>query len=67
MRKGPASCRAFRAPGPVSVESQGLRDSFWMQGMQAGFNAVYDCIKAFSETDQTDDLEVRRADARHPG
>jgi non-heme chloroperoxidase len=37
--------------------SQGLRDSFWLQGMQAGFNAVYDCVKAFSETDQTDDLK----------
>ena len=36
--------------------SQGLRDSFWKQGMEAGFKAVYDCIKAFSETDQTDDL-----------
>jgi non-heme chloroperoxidase len=36
--------------------SQGLRDSFWRQGMQAGINAVHDCIKAFSETDQTDDL-----------
>jgi non-heme chloroperoxidase len=37
--------------------SQGLRDSFWRQGMLAGFNAVYDCIKAFSETDQTEDLK----------
>lgn len=36
--------------------SQGLRDSFWLQGMQAGFKAVIDCIKAFSETDFTDDL-----------
>ena len=36
--------------------SQGLRDSFWLQGMQAGFNAVYDCIKVFSETDLTEDL-----------
>ena len=36
--------------------SQGLRDSFWLQGMQAGFKAAYDCVKAFSETDQTDDL-----------
>ena len=36
--------------------SQGLRDSFWLQGMQAGFKAVVDCIKAFSETDFTDDL-----------
>jgi non-heme chloroperoxidase len=37
--------------------SQGLRDSFWAQGMQAGLKAVYDCIKAFSETDQTEDLK----------
>ena len=37
--------------------SQGLRDSFWRQGMQAGFNAVYDCIKVFSETDLTEDLK----------
>src|SRR6266545_3549898 len=37
--------------------SQGLRDSFWLQGMQAGFNAVYDCIKVFSETDLTEDLK----------
>ena len=36
--------------------SQGLRDSFWLQGMQAGFNAAIDCIKAFSETDFTEDL-----------
>ena len=36
--------------------SQGLRDSFWLQGMQAGFKAVFDCIKAFSETDFTADL-----------
>lgn len=37
--------------------SQGLRDSFWLQGMQAGFKAVVDCIKAFSATDFTDDLK----------
>lgn len=37
--------------------SQGLRDSFWMQGMQAGLKAVYDCVKAFSETDFTEDLK----------
>jgi len=36
--------------------SQGLRDSFWLQGMQASLKAVYDCIKAFSETDFTEDL-----------
>jgi len=37
--------------------SQGLRDFFWLQGMQAGFKAVLDCIKAFSETDFTEDLK----------
>ena len=39
-----------------SKVSQGLRDSFWMQGMMAGLKAVYDCIKQFSETDFTADL-----------
>ena len=37
--------------------SEGVRDSFWLQGMQAGFKGVFDCIKAFSETDQTADLK----------
>jgi len=37
--------------------SQGLRDSFWLQGMQCGLNAAFDCIKAFSETDFTEDLK----------
>jgi non-heme chloroperoxidase len=37
--------------------SQGLRDSFWLQGMQAGFKNAFDCIKAFSETDLTEDLK----------
>jgi non-heme chloroperoxidase len=37
--------------------SQGLVDSFWLQGMMAGMPAAYDCIKAFSETDFTRDLK----------
>ena len=37
--------------------SQGLRDSFWLQGMLCGLKAAYDCIKAFSETDFTEDLK----------
>src|SRR5262249_16392130 len=37
--------------------SQGVRDSFWLQGMMAGLPAAYDCIKAFSETDLTEDLK----------
>ena len=40
-----------------SKVSQGLRDSFWLQGMQCGFNAAFDCIKAFSESDFTEDLK----------
>lgn len=47
----------YGANRPQAMVSQGLRDSFWLQGMQAGFNAVYDCVKAFSETDQTEDLK----------
>ncbi len=42
---------------PGSKLSQGLRDSFWLQGMLAGYPAAYDCIKAFSETDFTEDLK----------
>ena len=33
-------------------------DSFWLQGMQAGHKNTYDCIKAFSETDFTQDLRA---------
>ena len=33
------------------------RDSFWLQGMLAGHKAVMDCIKAFSETDFTEELK----------
>jgi non-heme chloroperoxidase len=42
---------------PDAKVSQGLRRSFWLQGMQAGYKAVYDCIKQFSETDFTEDLK----------
>ena len=37
--------------------SQGVRDTFWAQGMMAGMKNVYDCIKQFSETDFTEDLK----------
>ena len=37
--------------------SQGVRDFFWLQGMMCGYKAAYDCIKAFSETDFTEDLK----------
>jgi non-heme chloroperoxidase len=40
-----------------STVSQGLRDFFWLQGMLAGHKAAFDCIKAFSETDFTEDLK----------
>jgi len=45
----------FNRPG--ANISQGLRDSFWLQGMLAGHKAVFDCVKAFSETDFTEDLK----------
>jgi non-heme chloroperoxidase len=47
----------YGANRPGEKVSQGLRDSFWLQGMMAGNKAEYDCVKAFSETDQTEDLK----------
>jgi non-heme chloroperoxidase len=47
----------YGANRPGSKVSAGLRESFWLQGMVAGHKAVYDCIKAFSETDFTEDLK----------
>jgi non-heme chloroperoxidase len=47
----------YGANRPGAKVSQGLRDSFWLQGMLAGHKAVYDCVKAFSETDFTEDLK----------
>ena len=47
----------YGANRPGAQVSQGLRDSFWLQGMQCGFPAAYYCIKAFSETDLTEDLK----------
>jgi len=41
---------------PKAKPSQGVIDSFWLQGMLGGVKAQYDCIKAFSETDFTGDL-----------
>jgi non-heme chloroperoxidase len=42
---------------PGAKISEGVRKSFWLQGMMAGFPACYFCIKAFSETDLTEDLK----------
>jgi non-heme chloroperoxidase len=50
----PAPFFGFNRPG--AKVSEGLRDSFWLQGMMGGFKGIFDCIKAFSETDFTADL-----------
>jgi non-heme chloroperoxidase len=42
---------------PGAKISEGVRESFWLQSMMAGFPASYFCIKAFSETDLTEDLK----------
>jgi non-heme chloroperoxidase len=42
---------------PDAKASQGVQEAFWLQGMQASIVGAYDCIKAFSETDQTGDLK----------
>jgi non-heme chloroperoxidase len=46
----------YGANRPGATLSEGVRDSFWLQGMMAGYKAVIDCIKAFSETDFSEDL-----------
>lgn len=43
---------------PGAKVSEGVREAFWLQGMMAGFPACYFCIKAFSETDLTEDLKA---------
>ena len=45
----------FNRPG--ARVSQGLINSWWLQGMMSGHKNAYDCIKAFSETDFTEDLK----------
>ena len=67
IRKGVAADRSqffkdlttpfFGASRAGSKVTQGMRDSFWMQGMMGGLKGLYDCIKAFSETDFTEDLK----------
>jgi non-heme chloroperoxidase len=52
----PAAFYGFNRPG--AKVSEGLRDSFWLQGMMGALNAEYECIKAFSETDFTEDLKI---------
>src|SRR5882724_6154464 len=47
----------YGANRPGANVSQGLRDSFWLQGMLAGQKAAFECIKAFSETDFSEDLK----------
>jgi non-heme chloroperoxidase len=42
---------------PGAVVSEGIREHWWLQGMMGGMKAHYDCIKAFSETDFTEDLK----------
>lgn len=47
----------YGANRPGAKVSEGLREFFWLQGMMGGHKPLYDCIKAFSETDLTEDLK----------
>jgi non-heme chloroperoxidase len=51
------SAAFYGANRPGSNVSQGVRDAFWLWSMQVGLKGAYDCIKAFSETDLTEDLK----------
>ncbi|MBV8614972.1 MAG: alpha/beta hydrolase [Acetobacteraceae bacterium] len=62
LRDRPQYYRELSAPfyganRPGSRVSQGVRDAFWAWSMQAGLRGAYDCVKAFSETDLTEDLK----------
>jgi non-heme chloroperoxidase len=57
LYKDLASGPFFGANRSGAKVSQGMIDSFWLQGMQAGHKNTFDCIKAFSETDFTEDLK----------
>jgi non-heme chloroperoxidase len=47
----------YGANRPGAEVSQGVRDAFWLWSMQVGLKGAYDCIRAFSETDLTEDLK----------
>ncbi|MCW2567655.1 MAG: alpha/beta hydrolase [Mycobacterium sp.] len=47
----------YGADRPGSAVSQGVRDAFWLMSMSAGIHGVLECIRAFSETDFTEDLK----------
>jgi non-heme chloroperoxidase len=47
----------YGANRPGSTVSHGIRDEFWLMGMQANLKAAHDCIRQFSESDFHDDLE----------
>lgn len=51
------SAAFYGANRPENRATQGMRDAFWLQGMQSGHKAQLDCIRAFSETDFTEDLK----------
>ncbi len=57
LYKDIASGPFFGANRPGSKVSQGMIDTFWHQGVMAGHKNTFDCIKAFSETDFTEDLK----------
>ncbi len=51
------SASFYGANRPGSNVSQGVRDAFWAWSMQAGLRGAYECVRAFSETDLTEDLK----------
>lgn len=55
-REVPIPFYGFNRPGVTTLD--GVVDNWWRQGMMGGIKAHYDCIKAFSETDFTDDLKA---------
>jgi non-heme chloroperoxidase len=57
LYRGPGERGRSSASPARATPSQGMIDSFWLQGMMAGHKNALDCIRAFSETDFTEDLQ----------
>lgn len=55
FKEVPIPFYGFNRPG--KTVSEGIVDNWWRQGMMGGIKGIYDCIKAFSETDFTEDLK----------
>ena len=65
LHRGADRARSTASTAPAPRSRKGVIDNWWRQGMMGAANAHYECIKAFSETDFTEDL--KKIDGAGPG